>query len=54
MSWINKYAVNDMETLLVVGDGDVSDIMQETWNKDTVDREQFYRAPPKDIPQEGL
>ena len=41
--WINKNAVNDMETLLVDGDGDISDIMRETWNKDTMDRGQFYR-----------
>ncbi len=43
VSWINKNAVNDMETLLVAGDGHISDIMRETWNKDTMDRGQFYR-----------
>ena len=41
--WINKNAVNDMETLLVDGDGGISDIMRETWNKDTMDRGKFYR-----------
>ncbi len=30
VSWINKNAVNDMETLLVAGDGDISDIIRET------------------------
>ena len=46
VGWINKNAVNELETLMLEGldsDAELPDIVRESWNKDTLDRGQFYR-----------
>ncbi len=46
VAWINKNAGNELEALLQEGlacDTELPDIVRESWNKDTLDRGQFYR-----------
>ena len=47
VSWINKNAINELETIfceeLGKDSSDVSDVLRDTWIKDTEDRSQFYK-----------
>ena len=47
VSLINKNAINELETIFCEEHGkdssDVSDVLRDTWVKDTEDRSQFYK-----------
>ncbi len=47
VSWINKNAINELETMfceeLGKDSSDVSNVLRDTWVKDTEDRSQFYK-----------
>ena len=44
VAWINRNAVNDLESLLAECENqDISDAVRNKWYKDTEDRAQFYR-----------
>eukprot|EP00794_Sanderia_malayensis_P014565 gene14565-16067_t len=58
VEWINRNAVNDLETLLcsntLENSPQLTDVVRENWNKDTIDRGQFYKDQKAEIKWSSL